>query len=144
MCIKSNFEKINELQKKCHRNKIKIGILQDQIKLLETESAKNPFSFLQNSNNIDLCNKKKKQLSNENHDIDNEIKEIPKQIKKELCDSINNYFINKHNKLQFEADLAIERVRNDIRRKNVLKKINITGCSLLLLISIYVIRKKVL
>lgn len=143
MCIRTDFKKWNELDKKCHRNKTKIGILNDQINLLEKESNKNPFNFLQTSNNIDLCNKEQKQLICENSDIEDEIRRIPKHIKRELCDSIKEYFTNKHNILKLEADLAIEKVHKDIKRKNVIKRINITGSSLLLLMSFYFIKKKV-
>jgi len=143
MCIRTDFKKWSELEKKCHRNKTKIGILNDQIKILEKESNKNPFDFLQNTNNVDLYNKEQKQLICDNIDIEDEIRRIPKHIKKELCESITDYFTNKHNKLKLEADLAIEKVHEDIKRKNVMKRINITGSSLLLLMSFYFIKKKV-
>jgi len=143
MCIKSDFKKWNELEKKSHRNKTKIGILNDQINLLERESNKNPFNFLQNSNNIDLCNKKQNQLKCENTSIEAEIKTIPKHIKSELCDSILDYFNKKKEKSKLDAELAIEKVKTDIKNKKIRKGFNITGSSLLLMLSIYMIRKKV-
>lgn len=143
MCIKTEFKKLSELQGKCHRNKTKISILQDQINLSVKEINKNPFNFLRNSSNLDLCNKKQKQLRSENIDMQNEIKDIPKQIKKELCDSIDVYFTNKNKKLKLEADLAVDNVFKDIKRKKFIKRFNLTGSSLFLLFSIYFIRKKV-
>ena len=143
MCIKSDFKKWNELEKKSHRNKTKIGILRDQINLLEKETNKNPFNFLQNSNNIDLCNKKQNQLKRENINIEDEIKKIPKHIKSELCDSLLDYFNKKKQKSKLDADLAIEKVKTDIKKKKIRKGLNITGSSLLLMLSIYIIRKRV-
>lgn len=143
MCIKTDFEKLRELKGKCHRNKTKISILQDQVKLSIKEINKNPFNFLRNSNNIDLCNKKQKQLRSENIDMQNEMKDIPKQIKKQLCDSIVTFFSDKNKKLQLEADLAVDNVFKDIKRKKFIKHLNLTGSSLFLLFSIYFIRKKV-
>ena len=143
MCIKSDFKKWNELEKQSHRNKTKIGILRDQINLLERETNKNPFNFLQNSNNIDLCNKKQNQLKCENINIEAEIKKIPKHIKSELCDSILDYFNKKKQKSKLDADLAIEKVKTDLKKKKIKKGLNITGSSLLLMLSIYMIRKRV-
>lgn len=91
MSISNYFDRITQNLKSIEDNKDEIDFNTNLIKQLSVKSFSEPFSYLQNTNDISVAKKKINNLIIENNEIEIDIEGIPKEICKVIGKSVISF-----------------------------------------------------
>lgn len=112
--IKQTFDKYNEYEDFIERNDSMGKQYQKELEKKTIASRKDPFTYLQEVNNIDILKKKINVLKNNNQNMQRELEDIPNVIRKQINSAVLSYFKQKEetNK-QRELQIKLQKEKHD-------------------------------
>lgn len=112
--IKQTFDKYNEYEDFIERNDCIGKQYQKELEKKTIASRKDPFTYLQEVNNIDILKKKINVLKNNNQNMRRELEDIPNVIRKQINSAVLSYFKqNEETKKQRELQIKLQKEKHD-------------------------------